>query len=99
MDREQELKRRFVEAIRNSLPECPLIGPKWFRYEPEAHPPVFRFVAMAKLVKATGMRRDKLVDRLMENLDLRGVKGEAHVSRKGEIYVSLEEASGAEASR
>ena len=99
MDIETVLKRRFEDAIRSSLPQCPLIGPKWFRYEPESRPPVFRFLAMNKLVKATGMRRDRLTQKVLGNLDMRGVNGRAQVSRKGDIYVALGQRQGDEASR
>ena len=89
MNVEEDLTNRFKDAIRKSLPQCPLIGPKWFCYDADSDPPQFRFLCMNKLVKATGMSAKVLASRLVKNLDLHGLAAEVRVTDDYEIQIRL----------
>ncbi|MHC4983695.1 MAG: hypothetical protein ACYTF6_11110 [Planctomycetota bacterium] len=91
MDGEQQLIERLKDAIRKSLPRCPLVGPKWFCYEADSKRELLRFVALNKLVKATGMRPQALADRIVKNLDLSGLEAEVRVSPKYEIQLRVKQ--------
>ena len=93
MDIEDKLTRRFVQAIRRSYEPCPLIGPKWFRYNPSGKPAHFQFLGAAKLAKAaSGVPRGALA-RIMKNLNLRDLGARAEIAGQ-EIRVYLPEGAG-----
>ena len=60
----------FTEAIRKSYTPCPLIGPKWFQFFPEESPARFRFAGTRKLAKATTRPPERVLARLLGNLNL-----------------------------
>ncbi|HUS47935.1 MAG TPA: hypothetical protein VM098_07440, partial [Phycisphaerae bacterium] len=87
---EKDLTERFKAAIRKSLPQCPLIGPKWFRYADDGRRESLRFVCMGKLVKATGLKGEALADRIVKNLDLSGLDAEVKITDELEIRIRLQ---------
>jgi len=89
MSTEQDLIKRFKDAISKSLPRCPLIGPKWFRYSSGDKRTRLRFICMNKLVKATGLKAKVLADRIVKNLDLRGLDAEVRITDEYEIQLTL----------
>ena len=94
MSIEKDLGERFTDAIRKSLPRCPLIGPKWYCYDPDGKPAHFRFVCMDKLVKATGLKPKVLAKRILENLDLGGLRADVRVAEDFEIRIKLKQSQG-----
>jgi len=90
---EQRLVQRFKKAIRKSLPQCPIIGDKWFRYNESGKPAHFQFVAMNRLVKATGIRAETLARRIERNLDLHGFDAALLVTKRHEFRITLKGAA------
>ena len=90
MDIAEELKKRFIKAIKKSFHQTPLIGPKWFRYNPGGKPCDFQFLGVGKLAKAAGRPPEAIAELLIKNLKLGGLKAQAKITRSGQISVSLE---------
>ena len=95
MNTEQVLKQRFLDAIKKSFDPCPLIGPKWFKYEPNDSPPSFKFTGMSKLAKALGMRIDFVSQKVFDNLNFRGLPVESRITQSFVIWVTLKQPTGA----
>jgi len=92
MDIKDVLAERFTEAIKKALPRStPLIGPKWFNLHPDGKPADFQFTGCGKLAKATAMRPDKIVDRILKNLSLDDIASAVERTEDHRINVTLRE--------
>jgi hypothetical protein len=89
MDIEDKLKRRFSQAIRRSYDPCPLIGPKWFQYNPDGKPAHFQFVGGKKLAKAASGSPRMALRRVLKNLNVRDLNARAEIVGQ-EIHVHIE---------
>ena len=102
MDWRDEIKARFVEAIKRAYPDpTPLIGPKWFFFPSPGvsradaartganRPPDFQFLGARKLAKATGIPLRKVVGHLLDKLAFRRVDARVEVVDDWKINVWL----------
>lgn len=90
MDIKDVLTKRFTKAIKNALPRnTPLIGPKWFNLHPSGTPADFQFTGCAKLAKATAMRPDKILDRILAKLSVDDIASAVERTADHKINVTL----------
>ncbi len=94
MNMQDELKERFVQAIRKSFQPCPLIGEKWFCFHPDGEPADLQFVGCDKLAKAMGMNRKTIAQTIVKNLYLRELKASIEITSDDRINIRLEKNPG-----
>ena len=80
IDIEELIKQRFIKAIKKCFKPCPLIGPRWFRYEGAGEPPSFQFVGAKGLAKATKSRPRDVVKQIVENLNMHELEAELEIT-------------------
>lgn len=94
MDIKDLLTERFTQAIKTSLPQTPLIGPKWFKLYPNGKPADFQFTGCTKLAKATTLRPHRVVEKILRNLDLKDVASKVEATGDFKINVTLKKPEG-----
>jgi len=90
---QEQLKDRFIRAIRRSFSPCPLIGEKWFRFYPNGKPADLQFVGCAKLSKAMGKNRKVIAQTIVKNLHLRDLEASVEITPDDRINVRLKKSS------
>jgi len=90
MDIKDALTERFTEAIQRALPRCtPLIGPKWCTLYPNGKPADFQFTGCGKLAKATTMRPEKILAKILANLAVDDLAASVEATEDHKINVTL----------
>ncbi len=93
MSVDELLRERFATAIRKSFDPCPLIGPKWFNYLPDATPSRFEFLGVQKLAKAIIAKPAIVSNRILRNLDVEGIPGKVKVVAGYDIHIILHDSA------
>ena len=89
MDIKEVLTERFIKAIKKSLPQTPLIGPKWFKLYPKGRPADFQFTGCVKVAKAACKSPTFILQAIMKNLSIDDVAAKVTTGQDFTINVTL----------
>ncbi len=97
MNIQDQLKQRFVDAIKKALSKpTPLIGGKWFKFNENGKPADFQFTGCTKLAKATVFSPQKIINMLSKHLDLSDISASVTITEDFNINVMLKPGNGAQ---
>lgn len=89
MDIKEVLTERFTKAIKKSLPQTPLIGPKWFKLYPKGRPADFQFTGCVKLAKAASKSPKFVLQAIIRNLAVQDIAAKVTPAKDFRINVTL----------